>query len=106
MTINGNRSLVGLDTSTATLTATFPTVNQWITISPAPAAGTATTNLQQVELEKLILATVKVVPGGTSTSWESRFNPGTQPTVGLLFARSLDSSKPGVGPCHQSAVSG
>jgi hypothetical protein len=68
MTINGIRSLVGLDTSTATLTATFPTVNQWITISPAPAAGTATTNLQQVELEKLILATVKVVPGGTSTS--------------------------------------
>jgi hypothetical protein len=68
MTINGVQSLVGLDTSTAALTATFPSVNQWITISPAPPSGTATSNLQRVQLEKLILATVKVVPGGRSTS--------------------------------------
>lgn len=67
-TINGIQSLVELDTSTATLTATFPSVNQWITISPAPPSGTATSNRQQVALEKLILATVEVVPdsGGTS----------------------------------------
>jgi len=66
--INGIQSLVGLDTSTATLTATFPSVNQWITISPAPPSGTATSNRQQVALEKLILATVKMVPGSGATS--------------------------------------
>jgi len=67
-TVNGIQSLVGLDASTATLTATFPSVDQWITIRPAPPSRTATGTLQQVALEKLILATVKVVPDGGGTS--------------------------------------
>ena len=67
-TINGIRSLVGLDASTATLTVTFPSLNQWITISPAPPSSSASNNLQQVALEKLILATVKVVPGNGGPS--------------------------------------
>jgi hypothetical protein len=68
MTINGIQSLVGLGASTAALMTTFPSVNQWITISSAPPSGTVTSNLQQVELEKLILATVKIGLGGSGTS--------------------------------------
>ena len=67
-TINGTQALVGLDTSNATLTATFPGVDQWITISPAPPSRTASSKLQQVALEKQILATVQVVPGSGGTS--------------------------------------
>ena len=66
--INGIQTFVELDTSTATLTATFPSINQWITISPAPPSGTATSNRRQVALERLILATMEMVAdsGGTS----------------------------------------
>ena len=60
--INGLRALVGLDTSNATLTATFPGVDQWITISPAPLSRNPSSQLQQVVLEKQILATVRGRP--------------------------------------------
>jgi hypothetical protein len=66
--IDGIQALVGLDTSNATLTATFPGVDQWITISPAPPSRTVSSNLQQIALEKQILATVKVVPGSGGAS--------------------------------------
>lgn len=66
--INGLQALVGLDTSNATMTATFPGVDQWITISPAPPSRTRLTNLQQVALEKQILATVEAVPGSGGAS--------------------------------------
>ncbi len=59
--INGTQALVLQNQTDATLTATFPSVDQWITVSPAPASKTASGNLQQVSLEKQILATVKVV---------------------------------------------
>ena len=51
-----------------TLTATFPGVDQWITISPAPPSRAVSGNRQQIALEKQILATVKVVPGSGGTS--------------------------------------
>jgi hypothetical protein len=60
--INGLRALVGLDTSNATLTATFPGIDQWITISPAPLSRNPSSTLQQVVLEKEILATVRGRP--------------------------------------------
>lgn len=63
-TINGIRSLVGLSPATAALTATFPGVDEWITINAAPASSTASGTQQQVALEKEILATVKAFPGG------------------------------------------
>ena len=66
--IDGTRALVGLDTSNATLTATFPGVDQWITIGPGPSSRTAFGNQQQIALEKQILATVKVVPGSGGAS--------------------------------------
>jgi len=62
MTINGVQAYVSLDASTATMTATFPGVDQWMTINPAPAAGTPSARLQQIALEKEILSTVKLVP--------------------------------------------
>ncbi len=64
MTINGLDVLVSLDTSNATLTATFPSIDQWMTISPAPSAATVTTDLQQVALERQILSTVSAAPSG------------------------------------------
>jgi len=60
--IGGLLAFVSLDSSTATMTATFPGVDQWITISPAPHSRTYSTHLQQVALEKQIFATVKVDP--------------------------------------------
>ncbi len=60
--INGLQASVSLDTSTATMTATFPGVDQWITISPAPASGSLSTEERQVALETQILATVKMHP--------------------------------------------
>ncbi len=68
MVINGLHAFVGLDASTATLTATFPGTDQWITISPAPLAQARSTNLQQVALERQILATVKLAPGSGGAS--------------------------------------
>jgi hypothetical protein len=50
------------------MTATFPGVDQWITISPASPSRTRLTNLQQVALEKQILATVEAVPGSGGAS--------------------------------------
>jgi hypothetical protein len=66
--IDGIQALVGLDTSNATLTATFPGVDQWITIGPAPSSRTVFGNEQQIALEKQILATVKVFPGSGGAS--------------------------------------
>lgn len=60
--INGLRALVGLDMSKATITATFPGVDQWITISSAPPSRKASDKLQQVALERQILATVHGPP--------------------------------------------
>lgn len=60
--IDGTQAFVGLDASNSTLTATFPRVDQWITISPAPQSRTASSSRQKVALEKQILATVKVEP--------------------------------------------
>jgi hypothetical protein len=67
-TINGVRAQVGLDVAEASLTATFPDIDQWITISPAPPSGTGASRLRQVALERQILATVTVLPGGAGTS--------------------------------------
>ncbi len=61
--INGLQALVSVDTTTATMTATFPGVDQWITISPAPPPGTPSARLRQLALETQILATVKSDPG-------------------------------------------
>jgi len=63
-TVNGVSCMVRLDTSTATLTATFPGIDQWITIGPAPTSSSRSGKLRQVALEKEILATVKIAPGG------------------------------------------
>ena len=60
--IHGLRALVGLDTSSATLTVTFPGFDQWITISPAPLPKNLSIKLQQLVLEKQILATVQGRP--------------------------------------------
>jgi hypothetical protein len=62
--INGARASVGIDHSTATLTVTFPGVDQWITMSPGPLSTSASITSQQVAQEQEILATVTVVPGG------------------------------------------
>jgi hypothetical protein len=67
-TINGIQALVALDASHATLTATFPDEDQWITISPAPASTTVSSKLQQVALEKQILSTVEVAPDNGAAS--------------------------------------
>jgi len=61
--INGLQALVSVDPSTATVTATFPGVDQWITISPAPPAVTLSTRQGQVVLETQILAAIKSDPG-------------------------------------------
>jgi hypothetical protein len=58
--INGLQALVSLDTSNATMTATFPGVSQWITISPGPQSAAVSTRLQQVAVERQILATFTV----------------------------------------------
>jgi hypothetical protein len=68
MVINGLQAFVALDVSTAMLIATFPGMDQWITISPAPPSRTLSTNPQQVVLERQILATVKLVPGSGGAS--------------------------------------
>jgi hypothetical protein len=70
--IGGTQALVGLDASKATMTITFPSVDQWITIGPGPSSRTASGNQQQIGLEKQILATIKVVPGSIGTSQEIR----------------------------------
>ena len=66
--INGVRALVALDPSTATLTATFPLVDQWITVAPGPQSTSGPVIARQVALERRILATVTVVPGGQARS--------------------------------------
>jgi hypothetical protein len=60
--INGIQAFVGMDISNASVTATFPGVDQWITISPAPPSRAVSGNRQQIALEKQILATVKSSP--------------------------------------------
>jgi hypothetical protein len=42
------------------MTATFPGVNQWITISPGPQSAAVSTRLHQVAIERQILATFTV----------------------------------------------
>lgn len=55
--INDLQAVVSLDTSTATMTASFPAINQWITISPGPQPAEVATRLHQVAIERQILAT-------------------------------------------------
>jgi len=62
--INGMQTLVSLDPSDATMAATFPGIDQWITIGPAPASGDPFTTELQVAVEKQILATLAVQPAG------------------------------------------
>jgi hypothetical protein len=50
------------------VTATFPGVDQWISIAPAPAPRPAVGNLQQIALEQQILATVQVSDGTAGSS--------------------------------------
>ncbi len=66
--INGLQALVSLDTATATMTATFPGVDQWITISPAPLSGTPSVGLRQMALETQILAAVKSDPAASGAA--------------------------------------
>jgi hypothetical protein len=54
---------VALDPSTATLSATYPVVDQWITIGPAPQSTSGSVTAQQVALERQVLESVAVVPG-------------------------------------------
>ena len=61
--INGARVLVVTDPTTATLTATVPGVDQWITIGPGPPSTSASVTADQVAQERAILASVTVVPG-------------------------------------------
>jgi hypothetical protein len=61
--INGLQAVVSLDTSNATLTATFPAINQWVAISPGPQSADASTRLRQVTIEKQILATFRARRG-------------------------------------------
>lgn len=65
--INGLHVMVGLDTTTATLTATFPDLDQWLTISPAPPSESASDTMEQVALEKQILSTVSAAPPSGTT---------------------------------------
>jgi hypothetical protein len=58
--INDLEALVSLDTSNAIMTATFPGVDQWITISPDPQSANLSTRLHQVAIERQILATFTV----------------------------------------------
>jgi hypothetical protein len=62
--INDVRALVSLDTSNATMTATFPGVDQWITISPGPQSANVSTRLDQVAIERQILATFTLASNG------------------------------------------
>jgi hypothetical protein len=57
--INGVGALVSLDASTAVLSVVVPGVDQRITVGPAPS-GTIAAHVQQVALERQILATVEV----------------------------------------------
>lgn len=63
--INGVRAFVESDPMAATLTATFPTVGQWFTISPGPPPTSGSGIARQVVQEDEILATVTVVPAGS-----------------------------------------
>lgn len=65
MVINGLQARVSLDASNATMIATFPGANQWITISPGPRSASASTRLHQVAIEREILATFTVNPSGS-----------------------------------------
>ena len=67
-TINGAPATVSVDPSETMVTATFPGVDQWISIAPAPAPRPAVGNLQQIALEQQILATVKVSDGTVGSS--------------------------------------
>ncbi len=58
--LRGLQALVSLDTANATLTATFPGLDQWIMISPAPPAESPSIHRQQFAVEKEILGTVSV----------------------------------------------
>ena len=55
--INNLHAFVSIDTSNATVIATFPSVDQWITIGPGPQSAKSSTRLNQVAIERQILAT-------------------------------------------------
>lgn len=58
--INNLHAFVSMDTSNATLVATFPSVDQWITIAPGPQSASASTRSHQVAVERQILSTFTV----------------------------------------------
>ncbi len=66
--INGLRVFVSLDRSDATMTATFPGVDQWIDIDPAPPSQSGSTLVQQAAIEQHILATVAPDPHNVGAS--------------------------------------
>lgn len=66
--INGLQAVVSLDTSDATLVATVPAINQWVTISPGPLPASRSTRQQDVTIERQILATFTANPDGPSGS--------------------------------------
>jgi len=58
--INDLHALVSMDTSNETVVATFPSVDQWVTIGPGPQSANTSTRLNQVAIERQILATFTV----------------------------------------------
>jgi hypothetical protein len=57
--INHLQAVVSMDASTATMSATFPKINQWVTIAPGPQTTDVTTRQHQVAIERQILATFR-----------------------------------------------
>ena len=59
--INGLQANVSLNTSNATMIATFPGINQWVAISPGPPSTDVATRQHQVAVERQILATFTAI---------------------------------------------
>jgi hypothetical protein len=66
--IHGVRALVRQDASSATLTVTFPAIDQWITIGPAPTSTSPSVTKAQVAEERRILASIRPAPAGGGTT--------------------------------------
>jgi hypothetical protein len=60
--INDLHAVVLVDASRAIVTATFPSIDQWVTISPGPQSADGPTRQHQVAIERQILATMRVKP--------------------------------------------
>jgi hypothetical protein len=61
--VHGLAVEVSSDPATARLSVAFPTLDQWITIAPAPSSRDRATTRGQSALERAILATVQAAPG-------------------------------------------